>query len=35
MDRVRWEKKETGILLSPNKTKARGPYKPIDEFYTV
>ena len=47
VDRVRREKKETGILLSPKKTTARGPYKPIDgfeqsairqkitEFYTV
>ena len=36
MDRVRREKKETGILLSPKKTMARGPYKPIDEInYSV
>ena len=32
VDRVRLEKKETGILLSPKKTTARGPYKPIDEI---
>ena len=32
VDRVRREKKETGILLSPKKTTARGPYKPIDEI---